>query len=134
MITSILPVRVRYAETDRMNVVHHSNYLIWFESVRIQMLDELGLPYKDLEERGFMIPVLGASLRYLKPAFFDDRLKVYLFMREKARAKFHFDYEVRRDGELLATGSTTHGFMDAQGKGLRPPTEFVEKLEEAWKV
>lgn len=132
MITSIYPTRVRYAETDKMGVVHHSNYLVWFESARIQMLDELGLPYQDVEADGLFIPVLGASLDYRKAAYFDDRLEIHLFMREIPRARFHFDYEVRRDADLLATGKTSHGFMNAQGKGLRPPAEFIEKIREHW--
>jgi len=132
MITSVFQTRVRYAETDKMGVVHHANYLVWFESARIRMLDEIGLPYTEVEARGCFIPVLGASLDYRKAAYFDDRLEIRLFMREKPRARFHFDYEVRRAGELLATGATTHGFMNAEGKALRPPAAFTEKLLAHW--
>ncbi len=132
MIHTIYQTRVRYAETDRMDVVHHSNYLVWFEAARIQMLDEIGLPYKDLEGEGYFIPVLGANIDYRKPAFFDDRLEVHLYMREQARARFHFDYEVRRGEDLLASGSTTHGFMDRNGKGMRPPADFVAVVRKAW--
>jgi acyl-CoA thioester hydrolase len=133
MIHSQFQVRVRYAETDRMDVVHHSNYLIWFEAARIQMLDEIGLPYKAIEADGYLIPVLAAQLSYKKPAFFDDRLDVHLFMRRLPRARFVFDYEVKRDSVLLATGETTHGFMDANGRGLRPPSAFLKKIEAAFK-
>lgn len=132
MITSVFQTRVRYVETDKMGVVHHANYLVWFESARIQMLDELGLPYSQVESEGYFIPVLGANLEYKRAAYFDDRLAIHLFMREIPRARFHFDYEVRRDGELLATGRTSHGFMNASGKGLRPPSAFMEKLVAAW--
>lgn len=133
MIHTIYQTRVRYAETDRMDVVHHSNYPIWFEAARIQMLDEIGLPYKELEEQGYMIPVLGVEVTYKLPAFFDDRLDVHLFMREMGRARFTFEYEVYRDTTLLATGKTKHGFMDPSGKGLRPPSPFIEKVKEAWR-
>lgn len=132
MIHTVSNIRVRYAETDRMDVVYHSNYFVWFETARILMLDKIGIPYTELEAQGLMIPVLRASADYRLPARFDDRLEIHLYMREKPRARFEFDYEVRRDGELLATGSTTHGFMDTRGKGLRPPTEFMQKLETAW--
>ena len=132
MIHTIHHVRVRYAETDRMDVVHHSNYPVWFEAARIQMLDEIGLPYTQLEAEGFMIPVLGLEVNYKLPAFFDDRLEIHLFMREMGRARFHFEYEVRREETLLATGKTTHGFMDPNGKGLRPPASFMEHLNRVW--
>ena len=132
MIHTVSNFRVRYAETDRMDVVHHSNYLVWFEATRIQMLDQIGLPYKQVEAEGFFIPVLGATLDYKKPAFFDDRIAVHLYMREKPRARFHFDYEVLRDDTLLATGQTTHGFMDQNGKGIRPPEAFLSKVLEFW--
>lgn len=132
MIHSIFQTRVRYAETDRMDVVHHSNYLIWFEAARIQMLDEIGLSYKTMEADGFMIPVLAAELNYKKPAFFDDRLDIHLTMTKRPRARFWFDYEVRRGNELLATGQTTHGFMDGHGRGMRPPSVFLDQIHSAW--
>jgi acyl-CoA thioester hydrolase len=132
MIHTISQIRVRYAETDRMDVVYHSNYFVWFETARIRMLDDIGIPYIDLEKEGHLIPVLTASAAYKSPARFDDRLDIHLFMRTKPRARFHFEYEVRRDGSLLATGTTTHGFMDKTGKGLRPPEKFLAKLEDAW--
>lgn len=132
MIHTVSKFRVRYVETDRMDVVHHSNYLVWFEAARIEMLDHIGLPYTEVEAAGCFIPVLGASVDYKQPAFFDDRIEVHLYMREKPRARFSFDYEVRRDGELLATGTTTHGFMDGNGKALRPPEDFLNKVLKAW--
>lgn len=132
MIHTVLPVRVRYAETDRMDVVHHRNYFVWFESARIEMLDRIGLPYTEIEARGLRLPVLGAGAEFKRPARFDDRLEIRLFMRERPRARFRFDYEVCRDGLLLATGETTHGFMDAEGRGLRPPADFLGRIESAW--
>ncbi|MGB0744971.1 MAG: acyl-CoA thioesterase [Opitutales bacterium] len=132
MIHTISKFRVRYVETDRMKVVHHKNYLVWFEAARIEMLDRIGLPYTEVEAAGCFIPVLGASVEYKRPAFFDDRIEVHLYMREKPRARFHFEYEVQRDGELLATGRTTHGFMDEQGKALRPPEAFLKLVQRAW--
>jgi acyl-CoA thioester hydrolase len=132
MIHTISKFRVRYAETDRMKVVHHKNYLVWFEAARIEMLDEIGLPYTEVEAAGLFIPVLGASLEYKRPAFFDDRLEVHLYMRDKPRARFVFEYEVYRDRDLLARGQTTHGFMDANGKGIRPPEAFLERIHAAW--
>ncbi|MEN8663237.1 MAG: acyl-CoA thioesterase [Lentimonas sp.] len=132
MIHTISKIRVRYAETDRMDVVYHSNYLIWFETARILMLDEIGIPYTEIEKRGLLLPVLTASAAYKSPARFDDRLDVHLYMRTKPRARMRFEYEVKRGDTLLCNGETTHGFMDLNGKGMRPPTDLVKKIEAAW--
>lgn len=132
MIHSISKIRVRYAETDRMDVVYHSNYLIWFETARILMLDEIGMPYSEIEARGLFLPVLTVSAEYKSPARFDDQLEIHLFMKKKPRARIHFDYEVRRGDELLATGYSSHGFMDRSGKGQRPPEDLVKLMEAAW--
>ena len=132
MIHSISKIRVRYAETDRMDVVYHSNYLIWFETARILMLDEIGMPYSEIEARGLFLPVLTVSEEYKSPARFDDQLEIHLFMKKKPRARIHFDYEVRRGNELLAIGHSTHGFMDQSGKGQRPPEDLLKLMGAAW--
>lgn len=132
MIHSISKIRVRYAETDRMDVVYHSNYLVWFETARIQMLDEIGIPYREIEARGLFLPVLTVSAEYKKPARFDDHLEIHLFMKKKPRARIFFDYEVRHNGDLLATGQSSHGFMDRTGRGQRPPHDLMQKIESAW--
>lgn len=132
MIHTITYIRVRYAETDRMDVVHHSNHLVWLELARIEMLDTLGIAYKELEARDMMIPVLSAQVDYRSPAFFDDRIEVHLYMKEKPRARFAFEYELRRGETLIATATTTHGFMNKAGKGLRPPKEFLDLLDTRW--
>jgi acyl-CoA thioester hydrolase len=132
VIHSISKIRVRYAETDRMDVVYHSNYLIWFETARILMLDEIGMPYSEIETRGLFLPVLTVSAEYKSPARFDDQLEIHLFMKKKPRARIHFDYEVRRGDELLAIGQSSHGFMDRSGKGQRPPEDLVKLMEAAW--
>lgn len=132
MIHSVTKLRVRYAETDRMDVVYHSNYLVWFETARIQMLDEIGIPYREIEARGLFLPVLTVSAAFHNPARFDDRLDVHLYMKQKPRARMHFDYEVLRDSELLATGQSSHGFMDRQGRAQRPPEDLVAIFEQIW--
>lgn len=96
------------------------------------MLDQIGIPYLEIEARGLLLPVLSVTAEYKSPARFDDRVEVHLYMRDKPRARFRFEYEVRRGDKLLATGTTSHGFMDLNGKGLRPPQDFLEKIESAW--
>ena len=132
MIHCISKIRVRYAETDRMDVVYHSNYLVWFETARIQMLDQIGMPYSEIEARGLFLPVLTVSAEYKSPARFDDHLEIHLFLKRKPRARMYFDYEVCRGKELLATGHSSHGFMDRSGKAQRPPDDLVKFLEAAW--
>ena len=115
-----------------MDVVYHSNYLVWFETARILMLDEIGMPYSEIEARGLFLPVITVSAEYMSPAHFDDQLEIHLFMKNKPRARMHFDYEVRRGNELLAIGQSSHGFMDRSGKALRPPEDLVKLIEAAW--
>ncbi|MEM8550451.1 MAG: thioesterase family protein [Verrucomicrobiota bacterium] len=128
MIQTQTTLRVRYAETDKMGLVYHANYLTWFELARIVMLDELGYPYKQLEADGYFIPVLEVSARYLKPAHFDDTITVMATMPEKPFVRFGFSYEVKRGDELLATGTTKHAFMSPAGEPLRPPKALLERL------
>lgn len=132
MIESSSQIRVRYAETDTMGVAYHGNYLTWFEVARVELFDRLGAPYTGFEKQGYFLPVLSAEARYLLPARFDDRLTVTVSMSEKPRARIHLQYKVECDGRLLATGSTSHGFMDANGKALRPPERFIELIEKHW--
>ena len=115
-----------------MDVVYHSNYLVWFETARIQMLDQIGMPYSEIEARGLFLPVLTVSAEYKSPARFDDHLEIHLFLKNKPRARMHFDYEVRRGDKSLATGHSSHGFIDRSGKGQRPPDDLVKLIEAAW--
>lgn len=126
MIESRIDIRVRYAETDQMGVVYHANYLAWFESARIHMLDELDLPYKQLEAEGYLLPVLDCQLSYKQPARFDDRLVVIARVTQPPRARLHISYEVFRGDTLLTTGATTHTFINPEGRLIRPHTRFVE--------
>jgi acyl-CoA thioester hydrolase len=104
-------LRVRYAETDQMGVVYHSNYLIWFEVGRVELLRSLGLEYKRLEEDyGCMIAVVGAELRYRSPARYDDDIRVRTGIAALRGPVLKMQYEVVRaeDGKLLCDGTTTH--------------------------
>ena len=96
------------------------------------MLDQIGMPYSEIEANGLFLPVLTVSAEYKSPARFDDHLEIHLFLKKKPRARMHFDYEVRRGEELLAIGQSSHGFMDRNGKGQRPPDDLIKLLEVAW--
>ena len=131
MIRTESTIRVRYVETDAMGFVHHANYLAWFELARIEMLDSVNLSYKTLEEEGFLLPVLGATVSYKKPAFFDDELTIVCKVDQAPRLRIHINYEVLRGETLLSTGSTEHAFINREGQPIRPPKHFIETFKSA---
>lgn len=122
---SRLEITVRYAETDAMRMVYYANYFVYFEVARTTALAELGHPYAEMEARGFLIPVLDAQCRYLKPARYGDVLTLVTTRWRLGEVRIGFDYEVLRQGELLATGSTRHAFVNPEGKPIRPPRELL---------
>jgi acyl-CoA thioester hydrolase len=111
-------VTVRFAETDAQGVAHNSAYLVWFEVARVAYLAEYAGGYPALREKGVESFVLESHVRYLQPAHFDDRLSIHARVGELRGARFRFDYEVTRDGEVIADGWTAHACVDA--KTLRP--------------
>ncbi len=132
MIQSRVQVTVRYAETDMMGIVYHANYLPWFEVGRTTLLKEIGVPYRKLEEEGFRLPVLEVAAKFLRPAVYDDTLEVTSTVDERPRLRIRIAYEVRRAGELLATGTTLHAFVDKEGRPVRPPPWVVERFNQAF--
>lgn len=128
MIESQVAIRVRYAETDQMGVVYHANYLPWFESARIQLLDDVGFPYSALEAAGMLLPVIRCGLEFKRPARFDDRLRVVVRMSEVPVVRLRLSYEVSREETLLATGTTEHAFMSPDGRVLRPKADFIQAI------
>lgn len=122
-------IRVRYEETDKMGIVYHANYFHWFEVARIQLLDEIGMPYKSLEQKGFFLPVLDCDATFKKPAHFDDRLTVLADASFQSLLRLKIKYQVFRGPEKLASGSTTHAFVDDQGKVVRPPKSFAQFIQ-----
>ena len=105
---------VRYYETDQMGIVHHSNYIRYFECGRMAMLDEVGLPMHKIEETGIMLPIISVECRYKYPARLGDRLKIVTWFNELPRARFTVMSEVyNQDGQLLVEGSVSMGFIDS---------------------
>lgn len=133
MIQSRAAVTVRYAETDMMGVVYHGSYFPWFEIGRTTLLKEMGLPYRKLEAEGYLLPVLEAAAKYIRPAVYDDALTIVTTLREKPILRIRLEYEVLRGEELLATGFTVHAFVDRQGKPIRPPASVVAVMTAAFK-
>jgi len=107
--------RVRYAETDKMGIVYHANYLIWFEVGRSELFRDLELPYTVFEEQGLALTIIEASCHYRQPAFYDDDITVLTKVNIYSR-KVTFSYLVYRDKTLLAEGKTVHVFINDQGR------------------
>ena len=131
MLKSEIKLRVRYAETDRMGYVYYGNYAQYFEVGRVETLRELGLSYKELEDSGIILPVYTFSIKYLKPAFYDDVLTVKTIIKEMPGARINFEYETYNEkNELLNKGETTLVFINrANNKPCEAPDFFVKALE-----
>ena len=122
-------IRVRYAETDAMGVVHHSRYFVWLELTRVEWLKSLDINYKDMEREGFFLPVVQADLSYKASAFFDDEIRIVLYPPEDyQRARFTINYLLFCEEILLAKGFTVHAFINTQRKLIKPPAFFIEKM------
>ncbi len=128
---SVSRVRVRYAETDQMGVVYHSNYLIWFEVGRTDLLRHAGWSYRDMERSGVSLPVIEAHCVYRRPARYDDDLDVQTRGTLVSPVRARFDYQILRvsDGAALAEGFTVHAALDPTGRPCRLPERVREFLQ-----
>jgi acyl-CoA thioester hydrolase len=127
-------LRVRYAETDQMGVVYHSNHLIWFEIGRVELMRQLGCSYRDLErDDGRFIAVAEAKCRYRAPVFYDDEVIVRTRLKSFRESVVQFGYELLRaaDATLLAEGETTHIVTDAQMKVATLPEKYLQVFRTA---
>ncbi len=120
-ISGEIEFRVRYAETDQMGFVHHANYLVYFEMGRVELLRARGLSYRDLEEAGYLLVVVKARIRYVKPARYDDLLRLRTTVTRATAARIDHHYELYRGDELLAEGDTTLACVDRNGNVQRIP-------------
>lgn len=125
-------LRVRYAETDKMGVVYHSNFVIWFEVGRVELLRQLGFEYSRMEkDDNCHIPVVDLRVRYKAPALYDDEIVVRTRLANVRRSLLHFVYEVARagDGTLLATGETTHIIVDDKFERRGLPEKYLKAFK-----
>jgi acyl-CoA thioester hydrolase len=131
MLRSELNLDVRYYETDQMGIVHHSNYIRYFECGRIAMLKELGFPIEDIEKTGVMLPVVSAACRYRFPAKLGDTLKVVSYIDQVPRVKLFIRTEIfNPDGQLVCEGTVVLGFIDSQTRRpVRCPEALVKIFE-----
>jgi acyl-CoA thioester hydrolase len=121
-------IRPRYGEVDSMGVVYHAHYLPYFDVGRTEYLRARGASYAELERRGFRLAVVELGVRYLRPAHFDDELRLAVRVTELGRASVRFDYELRRADELLATGFTRLGCLDTSNRPTALPDDTRQCL------
>lgn len=109
----------RYAETDQMGIVHHSNYAVWFEVGRTDFLKKLGMSYKEIEKRGVLLPLYEMNCKFKSPAYYEDEIivKTKVKLMSKVRAIFSYEVVNALNGDILATGETMHAWTD---KSLKP--------------
>jgi acyl-CoA thioester hydrolase len=127
-------LRVRYAETDQMGIVYHSNHLIWFEIGRVELMRQLGFTYRDMErDDGRFIAVAEVKCRYRAPVRYDDEVVVRTRLQTVRDSVVNFAYELVRadNGALLAEGETTHIVTDAQMKVAALPDKYMKVFREA---
>ena len=116
MLTGEIQVRVRYAETDRMGLLHHANYLVYFEQARTELLRAGGRTYKDMEDGGYFLVVAKMEVKYRLPAHYDDVLTIRTTVTRTSRVRIEHKYEVLRAGTLLAEGFSTLACVGRDGK------------------
>lgn len=126
MLTGEIQIRVRYAETDQMGLLHHANYLVYFEQARTELLRDRGASYKDLEDQGFYLVIAKAEVRYKSPAHYDDVLTIRTTVTRTSPIRLEHKYEVLRDGHLICEGSTTLACVDHAGKLQHMPDWLSE--------
>ena len=130
MITSETKVRVRYAETDKMGYVYYGDYAQYFEVGRVEALRSLGWSYKAMEDSGVMLPVLEFTVKYIKPAYYDDLITIKTIIKEKPAARIKFYHELfNEQGEKLTTAEVTLVFINMKtGRPAPAPVKLIEAL------
>jgi acyl-CoA thioester hydrolase len=126
-------LRVRYAETDQMGVVYHSNFFIWMEIGRVELMRSLGFDYKKMEtEDDCHLPVVDARCRYKSPAYYDEEIVIRTELRNIRGSLIHFGYDILRqnDSTLLAEGETTHLVVDSAMQKRMLPERYRAAFEE----
>jgi acyl-CoA thioester hydrolase len=124
-------IRVRYGETDQMGVVYHANYAQYFEVGRTEWLRQFGITYKEMEDRGVMLPVVSLQINYKSSARYDDQLLIVTRLSKIPTASITFDYELLNvENEILATGTTVLAFIDMEkNRPTRCPAYLLDQLQ-----
>lgn len=131
LFTHDFKMSVWYVDTDQMGIVHHSNYIRYYEAARCSMMNSLGLSYADVEKAGIMMPILDVQSKYLSPLYYGEEITVRVTLRDIPSARVTFYYEViNSQSKVVNRGSTTLGFMYADTRRpTRAPKQFMELFE-----
>lgn len=136
MVSAETIIRVRYSETDQMGIVYYGNYPAYYEVGRVELFRTLGFSYRDLEESGIQMPVTQMNARYLKPAYYDEDIRIVTSIKDWPSARITFNYDLyNQDDALLNTGATTLVFIDtAKGRPIKAPDWFLNVLSKHWQA
>ncbi|MBQ2417403.1 MAG: acyl-CoA thioesterase [Alistipes sp.] len=131
MITHDTQIRVLYRDTDKMGVVYHANYIVFYEAARNEMFRAIGLPYTLLEQMNIAMPIVEVESKYKAPAFYDDLLTVRATVKELPEVRAVVEYEVFNEaGTVINTGKTVLGYVNMERKRpCRAPKEFIDELQ-----
>ncbi|MEN8194235.1 MAG: thioesterase family protein [Bacteroidota bacterium] len=136
MLKHTTTIRVRYADTDKMQFVYNGKYLEYFEVGRTELLRSAGLPYSEIEKEGYQLPLREANLKYKQPAVYDDLLDIEATLEKLYSAEVLIKYRIIRQGtnDLIAEGFTSHMFIHEDSKKpTKPPKVYIEKLSKYFK-
>ncbi len=131
-ITKIVP---RYAETDQMGIIHHSVYAVWYEQARTEMLNQIGMPYDELERKGIVSPIVELNCRYKRPAYYNREVEIRTRIVKVTPVKCVIRYDLYdTEGNLINVGETTLGWLDLETRAIvsiqKALPEFYEKMLE----
>lgn len=127
-------LRVKFYDTDLMGVVHHSNYIRWFETARVEFLREVGIDLNEMMNDGLLFPIVEVQAKYFEPAKFDDELELEILPAAMTKVKWEFEYKIRRaeQEKILVEGFSRNVFTNSEtGKITRLPDKYFSKLEAA---
>lgn len=130
MIRNETYLRMLYTHTDIMGVVNNVHYLEFFEAGRNELMRSMGYPYPELEAKNVGLPLIEAHVNYKTPAKYDDLIRITAYLKEIPTVRIKIDYEINVDERLIATGYTTHSFLDLKRfKPVRPPEDFMALIK-----
>ena len=130
MISHSFKTKIYYKDTDQMGIVYYSRYFEFFESARTELLASIGLAVRNIEENDVFLPVISAKCDYKKSAKFEDEITVVSSIDDLPTSRLIINYRVLgKDESILASGSTVHGFINANGTPKRPPQILVQKIK-----
>ena len=118
---------VQYYETDKMGITHHSNYIRWMEEARVDFLNQIGWPFDKLEAFGIVSPVLNVSCDYKLSTVFSEKIAIAVVVKEFKGVKLFLSYTMENEeGKVVCTGTTSHAFLNTQGRPIRMKQEYPE--------